>query len=287
MAENKPATFSDLAKVDATTDDQIARQMAEDADTPPELTDDWFDKADLHYGEKLLRPGRGRLPLAYPKQLVSLRLDRDVIDGFRSGGPGWQSRINAALRQHLEAGEEAARAGSPSSWRKLIFNASVGRTRAVVGRTGWYADKKPALEIHVPKSEAQSLPIKENGAVEIDLKVANRIWRGKLRMTKNCPYVWISPTLMDSRGQRYRLVDALVDFEPNDRVILTTNGRQVEVVREPIIEEGENSPKRSVSKEPASADNLADTIRRLVEPYGGFEVPPFPRGPMRDAPDFK
>ena len=65
MAENKPATYSDLAKVDATTDDEIARQIAEDADTAPELTDDWFDKADLHYGETLLRRGRGRPRLGY------------------------------------------------------------------------------------------------------------------------------------------------------------------------------------------------------------------------------
>jgi uncharacterized protein (DUF4415 family) len=49
----------------------------------------------------LLRRGRGRRPLDTPKKLVSLRLDQDVIDAFRVDGPGWQSRINAALRKHL------------------------------------------------------------------------------------------------------------------------------------------------------------------------------------------
>lgn len=101
MPENKPATYSDLAKIDATTDEEIARQIAEDPDTAPELTDEWFEKADLYHGETLLRRGRGRPPLNAPKKLVSLRLDRDVIEAFRSGGPGWQSRINAALRRHL------------------------------------------------------------------------------------------------------------------------------------------------------------------------------------------
>jgi uncharacterized protein (DUF4415 family) len=101
MAENKAATYSNLAKVDATTDEEIARQIAEDPDTAPELTDDWFDRADLHYGETLLRRGRGRPRTETPKKLVSLRLDRDVIDAFRAGGPGWQSRLNAALRKHL------------------------------------------------------------------------------------------------------------------------------------------------------------------------------------------
>jgi len=33
-----------------------------------------------------------------PKRQVTLRLDRDVLDRFRAGGPGWQSRINAVLR---------------------------------------------------------------------------------------------------------------------------------------------------------------------------------------------
>jgi uncharacterized protein (DUF4415 family) len=99
MAKSKTAIYSDLAKVDATTDDDIARQIAEDPDTAPELTDEWFDKAEIRDGDKLIR--RGRPPLDTPKKLVSLRLDRDVIERFRAGGPGWQSRINAALRRHL------------------------------------------------------------------------------------------------------------------------------------------------------------------------------------------
>src|ERR1041385_7743882 len=104
MPENKGALGSDLAKLDAIGDEDIARQIAEDPDTAPELTDEWFDKADLYYGETLLRRGRGRPPLDARKKLVSLRLDQDVIDAFRAGGPGWQSRINAALRKHLWGG---------------------------------------------------------------------------------------------------------------------------------------------------------------------------------------
>jgi uncharacterized protein (DUF4415 family) len=33
------------------------------------------------------------------KETVSLRVDRDVLDYFQEGGPGWQDRINAALRK--------------------------------------------------------------------------------------------------------------------------------------------------------------------------------------------
>ena len=33
------------------------------------------------------------------KDTVSLRIDRDVLDFFQEDGPGWQDRINAALRK--------------------------------------------------------------------------------------------------------------------------------------------------------------------------------------------
>ncbi len=32
-------------------------------------------------------------------ELVSLRIDRDVLDHFQEDGPGWQDRINQALRK--------------------------------------------------------------------------------------------------------------------------------------------------------------------------------------------
>jgi len=67
-----------------------------DPDDAPELTDEWFDKADLMIGEKIIRRGR---PKGSAKQLVSLRLDTAVLEAFRAEGPGWQSRINAALKK--------------------------------------------------------------------------------------------------------------------------------------------------------------------------------------------
>ena len=40
-------------------------------------------------------------PPALPgtKELVSLRVDSDVLEHFQAGGPGWQERMNAALRK--------------------------------------------------------------------------------------------------------------------------------------------------------------------------------------------
>jgi uncharacterized protein (DUF4415 family) len=35
------------------------------------------------------------------RETVSLRIDRDVLDHFQAEGPGWQDRINAALRKAI------------------------------------------------------------------------------------------------------------------------------------------------------------------------------------------
>jgi uncharacterized protein (DUF4415 family) len=42
-------------------------------------------------------PKRTTLPGV--KEQVTLRIDQDVLEHFREGGPGWQDRINDALRK--------------------------------------------------------------------------------------------------------------------------------------------------------------------------------------------
>jgi len=68
-----------------------------DPDEAPPLTREWFERADLYRGDNLVR--RGRPKSVSPKQAVNLRLDADVLEYFRNTGPGWQSRINEALRK--------------------------------------------------------------------------------------------------------------------------------------------------------------------------------------------
>ena len=67
------------------------------ADVKPVLDDDWFAEADAFVGIKLVARGRPRSD--NPKQPVSLRLDRDVINWFKRSGDGWQTRINEELRK--------------------------------------------------------------------------------------------------------------------------------------------------------------------------------------------
>jgi len=46
----------------------------------------------------------GRPPSANPKMITTIRLDADVMRAFKAIGRGWQTRINAVLREAVESG---------------------------------------------------------------------------------------------------------------------------------------------------------------------------------------
>jgi uncharacterized protein (DUF4415 family) len=45
---------------------------------------------------------RGLKPVA-SKELISLRIDQDVVEWFKAQGPGYQTRINSVLRAFRDA----------------------------------------------------------------------------------------------------------------------------------------------------------------------------------------
>ena len=53
--------------------------------------------------EEMLRPKRGRPVSDHPKAHINLRLDPDVVAAFRATGRGWQTRLNAALKDWLKS----------------------------------------------------------------------------------------------------------------------------------------------------------------------------------------
>ena len=80
-----------------------------DPDDAPMLTREFFRSADVYRGEKLVR--RGRPPAGErAKEAVKLRISPDVLDYFRSGGPGWQTRINTTLERAVFREKKKARA---------------------------------------------------------------------------------------------------------------------------------------------------------------------------------
>ena len=78
MNENKPTTVPDR-----------------DPDEAPHLSwDGWPEK----FAKVAVR--RGRRPQgARAKVMTTIRLSPEVVEHFRAGGPGWQGRIDAVLRE--------------------------------------------------------------------------------------------------------------------------------------------------------------------------------------------
>ncbi len=73
-----------------------------DPDTAPDLsTNGWPEK----FAKASVR--RGRPPKARPKVSTTIRLSQDVIDHFRAGGRGWQTRIDHALRDWIRQNDAA------------------------------------------------------------------------------------------------------------------------------------------------------------------------------------
>ena len=72
-----------------------------DPDEAPPLGRDWFERAEIREGERLVRSAQsvGRPKKAASKEAVNIRLDPEVLAHLRATGPGWQSRINEALRK--------------------------------------------------------------------------------------------------------------------------------------------------------------------------------------------
>lgn len=82
-------------------------------DENPEWTEADFARArpaaEVLPSEVLAAFGKGKRgrPIGWSKpnakKSITLRLDPDVIEAWRMSGPGWQSRMNAGLRQALGA----------------------------------------------------------------------------------------------------------------------------------------------------------------------------------------
>ncbi|MHB1936057.1 MAG: BrnA antitoxin family protein [Acidobacteriaceae bacterium] len=47
---------------------------------------------------------------AATKEVVTIRLSRDVVERLRASGPGWQTRVDTALRQWIETQPKRRRA---------------------------------------------------------------------------------------------------------------------------------------------------------------------------------
>lgn len=80
---------TDWQRVRAISEADLERSIAEDPDWK-DVRADWYEQA---------------LPVSpkQPKKLLSLRIDEDIVEFFRSHGPGYQTWMNAVLRAYVMA----------------------------------------------------------------------------------------------------------------------------------------------------------------------------------------
>jgi uncharacterized protein (DUF4415 family) len=88
-ARGRTPVKQELERLDRISDEDIADAVASDPDAAPLLPASWFESADV-----VFPPG---------KKLISIRLDKDVLDYFHSTGRRYQTRINAVLKAYVRA----------------------------------------------------------------------------------------------------------------------------------------------------------------------------------------
>ena len=105
MPKLKPGHISPTPEEDAA----INAGIAADPDSR-ELTQAWFDKAkpasevfapETYAALVAMKRPRGRPKADETKVFTAIRLDADLLGAFKATGKGWQTRVNAALRQYI------------------------------------------------------------------------------------------------------------------------------------------------------------------------------------------
>ena len=89
------------------TDEQVAGAIATPGPPAPPTGVNWRKAVITHGGGTAATVAELREAMAVRKRpaklSVAIRLDPDVLAAFRADGPGWQTRMNAVLRDWVEA----------------------------------------------------------------------------------------------------------------------------------------------------------------------------------------
>lgn len=106
MPVSRKRIGSDLRKVD-----RHRPTCSDYADVPP-LEPEFFERANLYRGSRLVQ--RGRPAGTGSKTQTTIRLSNEVLAWFRGSGTGWQTRLDEVLKAHVA---RASRRGSSSGSR--------------------------------------------------------------------------------------------------------------------------------------------------------------------------
>lgn len=88
---------------------RVKHEAAQDVPVPFTPESDPYDPNDAaavaaYWAGATVKRGRGRPAVAVKRPTLNMRVDADVLDAFKATGPGWQTRINAVLRDAVAHG---------------------------------------------------------------------------------------------------------------------------------------------------------------------------------------
>ena len=139
-------------------------------------------------GRRFPSARRGRSAVAHPRQRHTQRLDRDIAVRFKADGPGWQTRITAALREWIV---RRWRAGPPSQGRS-------GRSRLRRGhcaRPARIGRPWPPWPYCDRKGVCNDLAISRNASCRAAVSVASKACAGSLAQSRSIFCASVSSTI--------------------------------------------------------------------------------------------
>ena len=88
--------------------ERVKREAAADAAVAFEAGSEPYDPNDpqavaAYWQSATIRRGRGRPRVPVKRPTLNMRVDAEVLAAFKATGPGWQTRINAALKDWLKS----------------------------------------------------------------------------------------------------------------------------------------------------------------------------------------
>ena len=89
--------------------ERVKREAAADAPISHVANDGPYDPNDpaataAYWQATTVKRDRGRPTVPTKRPTLNMRVDADVLDAFKATGPGWQTRINAVLRDAVTHG---------------------------------------------------------------------------------------------------------------------------------------------------------------------------------------
>jgi uncharacterized protein (DUF4415 family) len=89
--------------------ERVKREAAQDALVPFDPVNEPYDPNDsaaatAYWNDAIIKRGRGRPAVAVKRPTLNMRVDAEVLEAFKATGPGWQTRINALLRDAIKHG---------------------------------------------------------------------------------------------------------------------------------------------------------------------------------------